>query len=249
MIITLPVSRLSKKMLLSEYPCDERTALIKAGAHTLLCRQLRMKYRDKYQHLRTHELLVDSVKISAPQMPPLSDAARAMIGYMVHQEHRMSIMRWIESAVILGHTASEGIRTFFERYDLDDDDLNYESVFRQWQRHKRRIMQDVSEDDLAAVRNFAKENPPPPTLEDQERRFQIFISRITDHLYDSRQMWRRGQVRNLRLYMRSRSERIDDLAVEYGIHASNVYRAVQQAQRWISERRIVREAAAALINV
>jgi hypothetical protein len=237
----IKVSPLSKKILLAEYPSHEKTSTIKVGSHSLLYRQLMAALPPRAVK---KDLLTQELCISIPSMlRDMRDSDIDMLGLMIHQEHRLACMRWIQATVYAGATASHGIRTFFEHYDLDDADLNYESVFRQWQRYVRAsidLIQRPKEQLLSKMQPKKK-----PVGEYCDLTFCRYIADILEHMYSYKgrtYTWNPKRVRNMELLVKLQAYGISRVEDETGYKRTVIYKMVQSARKYIADHGDVKAA-------
>lgn len=60
---------------------------------------------------------------------------------LMEHEFNMKMMLWIEAYVAAGLAAAEGIRLFFEKYDISEEDMKLETAYKRWQRHQNKEYQ------------------------------------------------------------------------------------------------------------
>lgn len=235
-IISLKVSPLSKKILLREYPAHEPSGTIVAGSHTLLYRQVVARLPLRRQKT---DVLTADISVAITTHTDIADHDLLMVGLMIHQEHRMACMRWIQATVAAGQTASHGIRTFFDHYDLLDEDLNYESVFRQWQRYVRHnvdLLQKPREKilDKKVIRKR-------PAVMDEDR-FAHFCADIVEYLYRANHKWNHTLVRDLRFTILAEDNFVSQINDSSAWRAQTVYSGISRTRRWIDKHHKVRAA-------
>lgn len=232
MTITIPVSRLSLRILLTEYPAHERSHTIVAGSHTLLYRQAYARL--PHRRVST-EILQRDIHVYLPtSIPTISRVELVMLGLMIHQEHKNSMMRWIQATVDAGQTPSHAIRTFYERYDIDEDDFNSESVHRTWQRYVNRnvYLLQVPKDHILTPINIEKPKEIPTIDEDA---LALFVAEVVEDFYLYRHQWNYRLLHSLRLYILSTQTTIRDIAERHGMPRSTVSDAVIYIRRWLHD--------------
>jgi hypothetical protein len=232
-IVNLKISPLSKKILLAEYPAHEPSSTIVAGSHTLLYRQLMAQLPLRRQ--RT-DVLTDVISVAVANCPDLCHDDLMMIGLMIHQEHRYASMRWIQATVAAGETASHGIRTFFDHYELEDEDLNYETVFRQWQRYVRKNTDLLSKPKGKIL--DAKDVKKTGGAID-EPTFEWMIADIIEYMYVG-DAFRYRTLRNLRLLVSAMTMTVKEMGGIYNLSEQGVYSALQSARKWVAAHAKVR---------
>lgn len=235
MTIIIPVSRLSLRILLTEYPAHEKSNTIIANSHTLLYRQA---YANLPHRRVSTEILQREINVFMPtSVPAISQVELQMLGLMIHQEHKNSMMRWIQATVDAGRTPSYAIRAFYARYDIDEDDFNSESVHRTWQRHVERnvdLLQKPKDYILTPIIK-PKEKPIPVIDEDA---LALFVAEIVEDFYLAetyRHQWNYTLVRDLRLYILSRQVPMLHVSERHGIPYATLHRSVRKVEKWLSE--------------
>jgi len=178
MTISIPVSRLSLRILLTEYPAHERSSTIIAGSHTLLYRQA---YAQLPHRRTSRDILQRRISVYMDtSIPVMTEVSLEMLGLMIHQEHKISIMRWIQATVDAGQTPSHGIRTFYARYDIDEDDFNSESVHRTWQRYVRSNVDLIQKPKDHILTPIIKPTPPTPI---DDNALALFVAEMIEDFY------------------------------------------------------------------
>lgn len=132
MLLNIPISSFSKKIITAHY---QQPVII--NARDILYQTFNnIRPGKPVNMLEADRLLNDDIDISITgslkqsEMPYLYQA-----GINIHRMHLHEMMCFIQGQVMGGGNASAAIRQYFETYDIDDEDLNMESVFRKWQRH------------------------------------------------------------------------------------------------------------------
>jgi hypothetical protein len=234
MIIKIPVSPLSKKILIAEYPSHEASSYIIANSHSLLYRQiaadLPLRY-SKRSPLTTH------IYVDAHIKGAKDEASLTMVGLMIHQEHKDAVSRWIQATVASGDTASHGIRTFMDHYDLDEDDLPVDTTLRTWQRYVRKHVDLISRPKEKILMPKVITKKKEITFDDDT--FAHFIASIVEYIYDRDQRWNRRIVRNLQTYIISQNNQLTAYQSADPIKA--LYSQVISARKWIHKYPFVKE--------
>lgn len=234
MIITLKVSPLSYGILMLEYPSHERSGTIVATSHSLLMKTM-MSRRPEMAMDADH--LTRELHVSTKKNPDHTTADIIGIGIVLHMEHQTALMRWIQASVKAGTTASYGIRTFMDHYDLDDDDVNQETILRTWQRYVRRQI------DLTARPKDQILSPPRSRADVwDEHRFARFVADIVEYIYGSHGRWNDIRLQHLRLLAYNHGRianpaRIDPLGMKYNTACV----AIANIKKWISGHHRVSE--------
>jgi hypothetical protein len=235
-IIKIPVSAFSKKILIAEYPSHEPSGTILIGTRTLLQKQLTADLPYSGQNI---DVLTTTIEVYTSGTPKINHDNIKMLGLMIHQEHKDSCMRWIQATVAAGQTASHGIRTFFAHYDLDDEDLNYETTFRQWQRYLRRNIDLLHKPKGQLLQPVEIQKTYKPI---EENKFALFISEIVEHLYvrlGNTHRWHDKRVRALRLLVISLQNPVNIIPLEYGLTLQGMYASIQSARKWVKNNDFV----------
>lgn len=225
------VSPLSKKILLKEYPHHEKSETIVISTHSHLYRQLMAKYwfNNKRSFKLTSEINI--ICASRIKVHNIEDA-----GLIIHQEHQMALMRWIQAAVAGGNTASHGIRTFYDHYELDHDELNMETVFRRWQRYVRKNI-DLLQRPKHEILNAKIPNMEPPVFD--EIKFSLFISEIIWKCYTKTGNFNYSLVRNIRLYIQT-SGIPTTIAASTHLKPMSTWAAISRIGKWMDKHPDVR---------
>jgi hypothetical protein len=232
MLITIHVSPLTYKILTREYPCHEKTGTIKVSSQSLIIKQLTAGIHVG-QHRTDH--LTKVINIVTEKNIQLTDEQKASIAVMWHIDHTETMMLWIQSAVIAGQTASYGIRSFMSFMDIDDDDINRETTFRQWQRYVRRNT-DLLEQPKSKI------TQPPPARQLDENKFAWFIADIVEHIYNNTNTFNNLRLRALRLTALNHEPHISMSVDPMGYHPKAAYSAISRCKVWIKKHHAVRKA-------
>jgi len=63
------------------------------------------------------------------------------IARMMEYEFNRKMMLYVEAAVENGMEAAESIRTFMEKYDLSEEDLQLPTAYKRWQRYRNKELE------------------------------------------------------------------------------------------------------------
>lgn len=119
MIATIKVSKLSRKILLSEFG-----QTIKIARHNIEYSVI--KNSDKAFRIQSH--ISESLNIEFPNKPGIN------AGYHLHRFHFNMLLNFIYSQYLTGNEVSSAIRKFYAVHNIDEDDFSQDSVYRRWQR-------------------------------------------------------------------------------------------------------------------
>lgn len=140
--VFLPLSRFSRKIILAEYGTAEPVV---PGRADWLSDQLRIDRRDT----RFPDNALAALSATVLLEVPASLADRIAIdgqrtGAVLHRLHIEQLTRHMLSAVIMGGEAKLAMRAFYDMYRIDDDDLDEQSVYREYGRFSRKFFQKIS---------------------------------------------------------------------------------------------------------
>lgn len=233
MIFTLKVSALSYGILILEHPSHDRSGTIVASSHSLITKLLNSRKPDTEQ---STEHLNKEIHISITKKINPTETDLIGVGLLLHEEHRYALMRWVQSSVAAGTTASYGIRSFMHHYDLDDDAVNQETVLRTWQRYVRthvELLQRPKDVLLSA---------PTRAVVWDENTFAHFIADIVEYLYKSNGQWNDKRLSALRLTAYNSHKSVRKKIDPLGYNESTAYDAIKSTMRWIMKHKDVAKA-------
>lgn len=133
MILQIPVSSFSKKILLKteKEPIRISRFSIMHSCFTDI-RWGKPERIEGAMHILNETLTFEINK----RMPRNRQMYIYQAGLNVHRLHNYMMMTFIEGYIHDGRSASEGIRKYFDMYDIWYEDMDIENTFRQWQRHR-----------------------------------------------------------------------------------------------------------------
>ncbi len=76
------------------------------------------------------------------------------IGYHLHKYHKDILMRHIASCKYAGVKVTHAIRSFYDRYDIGDDDFDSANMYREWNRHKEKYTNTASSLHYTVLKNM-----------------------------------------------------------------------------------------------
>lgn len=239
--VFLPVSTFSRKILLSEYGGAEPVV---PGRADWLSDQLRIDRSDTGFSAAALSALSTGILIEAPAR--LADRIARdgqRIGIVIHRLHIEQLTKHMLSAALMGVEAKRAMRTFYELYRLDDDDLDEQSVYREYGRFRSNFFRKIS----------AKSGTKSPDDVRPESRIWQGISGeservsnavlaalceiLTDrlHLCRIRRLKRLTKQAHIYIWARRGRRRWDDIGKRFGCRRSSVYRALKSVRARIRE--------------
>ncbi len=134
MQIIIPVHPLSRKILLCDYGLEP--VVIKN--HDLLFQQLSyQRIKPKSNHQRLRGALTQTIKIQLnDKLANKLKSNLIQVGYHLYCFHTYLMMKHIEALHDL-MTVKEALDHFYCRYKLTEDDFEYDSAYRRWNRWKK----------------------------------------------------------------------------------------------------------------
>lgn len=135
--ITIPVAPLSRKIILTEHGGQEPVRL---GKRDLLHEQLRYKQPEDAYLERQQEALTSAItfQVNRNLYEHLSPR-RSKTGYHLYKLHKEQLFRFVHAQVNAKEKALYAIRTFYQIYQITEDDLAEETAYRLWKKWKTRI--------------------------------------------------------------------------------------------------------------
>lgn len=140
MIVELPISTFSKKII---QKFDKRDPVVIRTDDPLFTYFGYIKNDRPANSGRAAQYLNDtirvdvSVKLFRKSLPYLYQA-----GINIHRHHIVQMLIWAESQAMAGGVAMTALMQWYQIYDISDDDLNFETALRKWQRwHSQRKLQ------------------------------------------------------------------------------------------------------------
>jgi hypothetical protein len=132
MILVIPVSPFTKKIITAH-----RTEPVNINARDILYQTFNnIRTGRPVNMLEAEKILTEQLEIEITGVLKKSDLPYFyQAGLNMHRFHLHEMMCFIEGQVYGGGNASAAIRQFIEIYDLYDEDINMESIFRKWQRY------------------------------------------------------------------------------------------------------------------
>ncbi|MBK8884541.1 MAG: hypothetical protein IPN67_19945 [Bacteroidales bacterium] len=140
MIVELPISTFSKKII---QKFDKRDPIVIRTDDPLFTYFGFIRYDRPANAGRAAQYLNDKINIDITmrmRKNPLPFLYQA--GINIHKHHIMQMLIWAESQALAGGVAMTALMQWYQIYDISDDDLNFETALRKWQRwHSQRKTQ------------------------------------------------------------------------------------------------------------
>lgn len=150
MHISLKVSGLTKCILLHDYQSTTDGRIIAPkGSPLHQSIVLSTKQERITGHQFAHDIIVemgDNVSIG----PHLLN-----VGSYLHKLHKDQCNSWVLASVRAGNTASNGIRTFYDEFDIDDNDWSMETTHRTWMRYCKSLDDRITDGPIRMSRTEA----------------------------------------------------------------------------------------------
>lgn len=132
--ITIPVAPISRKILLTIH----RELPIRLNNHDLLFHQLSYTRVRLQSNTQKHQKALTS-SIAFVVSEKLASRLRNHVyevGYHLYQQHKNKMMEYIEAQTEIDFEATASLKTFYNHYNIDEDDFDFETAYRYWKRYK-----------------------------------------------------------------------------------------------------------------
>jgi hypothetical protein len=182
MNVTLPVSPISRKILISEYGAEP----IRFPSRSPVFQILSYKPDQPDRNLiRLSELITSSVEIEVhSRLGHRLKKYGHQIGYHLYIFHLNSMMEFIWGSVLVGGEAKKALYRYYAINNISDDDYQIDSAYRRYQRwldDKRREIKEKREKDSLylspTVTRKVRVFQPPIPLEE----IQVFTAKFLFH--------------------------------------------------------------------
>lgn len=140
--VFLPLSDFSRKILLTEYGGAEPLV---PGRADWLSDQLRIDRSDTSFSKAALAIVSAGLLLEVPAA--LADRIARdgqRLGAVIHRIHIELLTRHMVSAVLMGGEAKKAMRAFYDTYQIDDDDLDEQSLYREYGRFSRNFFAKIS---------------------------------------------------------------------------------------------------------
>lgn len=238
--VYLPLSSLSRKILVAEYGHEP----IVPGRADWLSDVLRVDRRDTQFQARALSAIQTGVLISVS--PGLADQIARQcdrLGVVLHRLHIEMLTRIMLAASNSGNAAKTAMQTFYETYNLDDDDLSQESAYREYQRFRRAFFEKKSANSAKKNRHFVLPDsriwqgtrPEKKTLTNAQ--LDALCCILDERLQSARirRLRRLTLQAHLYIYAVLGRRNYQALARKFQRHPANVYRAMNTVRRRIRQ--------------
>lgn len=236
MLLEIPVSSFTKKILLR----TEREP-IRIDRFSILHTCFTDIRTGKPEKTGSVNLLNESLKfqLNNKKMPQSKQMYLYQSGLNLHRFYNHVFMNFIEGYVLAGKTASEGIRKYFEMYDIWDEDMDAESTLRQWQRYNsakknKKLYKKI--DSKTAQKNTLKcQKIEPINLSIFHEEFSEFMFENLDLFMTKEKKFRYKLYNSIKIYMMYRilNYSAENLSRIFGLYIRNVYRNVSVVENLI----------------
>lgn len=202
MTTTIAVHPISRKIILSQHPS------LKINARDLLYHQLiyrnnKTKADKKLLYILTSEITLEVSKLTKKQKPTIQT------GMFLYRTHMMEWMKFIYAHYILGKkgecdvVAMKSLEIFADLHDITVDDIEFDSVYRQWQRFRYSIKNDEKRllNERKTVRpNIMKLQAQTPTGS-EKLASEIMAETIEDFFSERSGNFKLSKAESLRMYL------------------------------------------------
>lgn len=226
----IPVTVFSKKILQKDYHVVN--AAVQITRRDLLFYQINTPWPDgvdKTQKLRT--MCTDTVEIEC-NAKLHDDIWQA--GLYLYEIHRHQLIKFIEAQQLANVSVSVAIDNWYKLYDMDEDVMNKDAIFRMWQRYIRERKEMPVIETVNQIRHVMK--PFIPATDQQLKdRFDELVKKDLRHFFHRKnQEINRTAVRNLMMYLnrKMQGKTIKELSKMYGIHFNKVYPILHTYEKW-----------------
>jgi len=233
MIIKIPVSTFSKKILLSEHKEP-----IKLDARSIVYQQFNYPHGSRISNLsKAKNTLNDTLSFRISGSLPKKNPNIFLIGLNLHKFHQEQFIRFIYAQVLIGGQATDAIQHFYDLYGLNDEDYDTEAAYRRWQRffRKKKIAANIKKNKHAIQLNHSKGGKTiyiPLSDDEVENQLGSFVLENINRFMNSRGKFDFHLLKHFKLYfyhmlgMRSAG----DIAADMDIHLKTVYYSLKQAK-------------------
>lgn len=128
MLVTIPISSFSKAIILTEFECEPVTLKSNHIYYQMLHYRSELKWPE-----RMRKLLNDNIMISASINKRDVDMI-SMVGYHIHKYHVQKMYDFVYARYLLDVQVAHSIRLFNDIYGITEDDMPYETQYRNWSR-------------------------------------------------------------------------------------------------------------------
>lgn len=239
--VFLPVTPLSRKIILSEHGAAEP---VTPGRADWLSDALRIDRSDTGFSPAALAALSTGIVLSVPANLAERIARDSQrLGAVLHRLHIELLTRHMLSAAIMGQEAKAAMRAFYDLYRLDDDDLDEQSLYREYSRFRKSFFQKI--DAKSATKSAGVVRPdsrfsqpsPAPAGRVSNAALDALCAAFDDRLRRCRLRWVKRLTRQayIYIYMIRGQRKADQVATRFRLHRSGVYRALRSVRKRIRE--------------
>lgn len=230
MLVQLPVTGLSRKILLAEYGSDP----IKLTIHDLLFQQLcyhRILKESNTSRLKGTLRATVGLCLNGKLAKRVTRNG-AQLGYHLYLYHRRLMMNYIEAQTGVGIPAKYALQNFYNEYDITEDDFDQETAYKYWHRHKARKKTKIvwTKEYCSVVLNYKKLTPAEAVRISQSSEVvPRIIECFKSNCFDKISSPPKQLLTHLHIYLQVElcCKRVGAVAREMKIHKNSVYYAVK----------------------
>ena len=230
---TINVTAFSKCILKKEY-CYENNAIL-IDRRDMLYYQLnplRSSLRDNGKKL--HTMCTETIDIICNKPLPTNVNKSGMY---LHEYHRNQLIKFIEAQQLANVTVSKAIDNWYKLYDMDEDIMNQDAIFRMWQRYIRDRKKSPDFARIHDIKNAIK--PVVPRTDDQVKEIfdKLALADLPRFFNPVSNDMNFAAVKKLWIYIRVKYQlmSVNQVARMYRYHYINTYRIVTEQEKWANK--------------
>jgi len=183
MIVELPISTFSKKII---QKFDKRDPLVIRTDDPLFTYFGYIRDNHPANAGRAAQYLNNKINVDVTMRiskKPLEYLYQA--GINIHKHHIMQMLIWAESQAMAGGVAMTALMQWYQIYDITDDDLNFETALRKWQRwHTERKSQLFLENYVANTSKLWRKKRREEDIPLAEEKIHVELAKLVFHNID-----------------------------------------------------------------
>lgn len=238
MILELPVTPFSRKVLLHQYQTEPITPRGKRHPdllyHQLFYRPNPDLAWDAYVRQLTTTILINVPDKLARRH--LRESTMHQIGYLLYIHHMDDMMKWVEAQLAAMPTpnAWASIESYYARHGITEDDFSIESAYKRWQRYQDRQLYDVRETARACAPGEIVQRAP-LTAEQCKALADVAMCHLHQHMYSHRGTFLLIIPQGMLAYCLSEFGRMTyaEIADLIDVHRKTVQYRVHQIRNWL----------------
>lgn len=239
--VFLPTSSFSRKILLVEYGGVEPVV---PGRADWLSDQLRIDRSDTGFSTNLLATLTTGLLVEVPaHVADRISLQGTRTGAVLHRLHIEMLTRHMISSVMMGCEAKKAMRNFYDTYGLDDDDLDEQSVYREYGRFSRNFFAKIEAKSGTKSHNAVRPESRiwQGVFAEKDRPSNTHINTLCEAFDTRLRACRIRRVKRLtkqaHIYIWSKrgNRRWDEIGKRFGIQRSSVYRALKSVRKRIRE--------------